>query len=182
AGYFENGGNINPGANEIGTASEWRGFQFNAGWWGWEDWGFMASYYNSTSDSANIAGVPTGSARNMIQLGLHPVLAAGAAYPDLDSRAWSLLANYKFNDENNVTVRYEDIGDEFGPAEINATVWTFGWNHKVSNNSTLQLEYSTPESDTLPGVAGAAGAIVAGARNSVDVADDLVQLNYKVRF
>ncbi|MBI3892590.1 MAG: hypothetical protein HY303_13785, partial [Candidatus Wallbacteria bacterium] len=188
AGYFQNGGNITPANGDIGTASEWRGYQFNAGWWGWEDWGFMASYYNATSDSAlqDIAGgirSALGGGRNFVGLGLYPALttASGLAYPDVDSTSWSILANYKFNDENNISVRYEDMTDEMGPAEITARIWTFGWNHKVSNNSLLQLEYSTPESDSRP-AAIVGGAVVAGARNTIDVSDDLVQLNYKVRF
>ncbi len=183
-GYFDNGGDIAPGAGNTATANAWRGFQFNAGYWGWEDFGFMASYFAATSDSNNAAGVAGGAAAYMTAAGgLAAALPAGSAYPDLDSTSWSVMANYKFNDDNNVSVRYEDVADEFGPAQINATVLTFGWNHRMSANSLLQLEYSTPESDTRAAGLNAAGTgYVAGATNTVDVADDLLQINYKVRF
>ncbi|MBI4871181.1 MAG: hypothetical protein HY814_06400, partial [Candidatus Riflebacteria bacterium] len=191
AGYFQNGGNIAPGAGDAGTASDFNGFQLNLGWWGWENWGFMGSYYNATSDSATVGGTAAGGARtaiggarNFVGLGLFPALTGTtAAYPNVDSEAFSLLANYKFNDENNITVRYEDVTDSCGAAELTARIFTFDWNHRISQNSLLQLEYVTPESDSVTVAPSATiGAVGAASRNTVDVADDLIQLNYKVKF
>ncbi len=191
AGYFENGGVLNPGTDESGSASEWNGFQFNAGYWGWENWGFMGSYYDATSSSRTVGGTAgggartaIGGARNFVGLGLYPALTGTtAAYPDVDSRAYSFLVNYKFNDDNNISVRYEDIEDSMGAAAINANVWTLDWNHRISENSLLQIEWTTPESESVTVAPGAAiGTVGAATRNSSDVNDDLIQINYKVRF
>ncbi|MBI3890833.1 MAG: S-layer homology domain-containing protein [Candidatus Wallbacteria bacterium] len=181
AGYFTSGGSVRA---DGGTSNAWSGGQLNLGWWGWEDWGFMGSFYASSSDSAtNAAGTIFGGAASYMAPGalITAFLPAGTKYPSLDSQAFSLLVNYKFSDDNNASVRYEDLRDEFGPAEITGQVVTASWNHHVSPNSMLQLEYSAPTTKTR--TAGAVGtALVAGAKNNVDVDDNLIQLNYKVRF
>ncbi|MBI4868549.1 MAG: S-layer homology domain-containing protein [Candidatus Wallbacteria bacterium] len=181
AGYFTSGSDLRTDAV---ASNSWQGVQFNAGWWGWEDWGFMGSYFQATNDSATatVGAARVGFGAAGYSAGLYPALLATESYPSVESRAYSLLVNYRFSDDNNASVRYEDLSDEFGVAEITGKVLTVGWNHHVSSNSMLQLEYSTPETKARGGVRNAAGAIVAGATNNVDVDDDLVQLNYKVRF
>ncbi len=193
AGYFQNGGDLNP-TNAVATAVDYSAFQINVGYWGWENWGFMGSYYDATSNTftpAAAAGsliLPGGAGRNFVNLGLYPVLAAGQTFPDVDSKSFALLANYKFNDDNNVTVRYEDAEDTMGASAITARIWTFDWNHRISNNSLLQLEYVTPESDSTtvaPGFTAAGvfnGTAGVATQNSNDVNDDLFLLNYKVKF
>jgi hypothetical protein len=187
-GYFQNGGDLAP-TNAVATAQDWSAFQLNVGYWGWENWGFMGSYYDATSSSSNNAGVPLGGAGHFAGLGLYPLLNAGQVYPDVESKSFAFLANYKFNDSNNISVRYEDGEDTMGAAAITARIWTFDWNHRISNNSLLQLEYVTPESDSTTAIPvfNAAGAYAGttpgtGLKNSTDVNDDLFLLNYKVKF
>jgi hypothetical protein len=110
-------------------------------------------------------------------------LLAGVAYPDLESRAISLLVNYRVDGDNDLTARYEDARDEFGPADVEARIWTFGWNHRLGAGSLLQLEYSMPQTESLVAAPTAAGYSAAGfVRNTADANDDLLLLNYKVKF
>ncbi len=198
AGFFTNGGELNPTGSALGTQSSWSGYQVNAGWWGWENWGFMGSFYGASSDTftptAGSAVGMVGGASNFTTLGLYPVagLAATHKYPNVDSTSASALVNYKFSDDNNVTARYEMIEDKLGAAKLAATILTLGWNHRISQNSLLQLEYLHPESESTTAAVGtgtaaggngiAAGTVGALSKNSTDVNDDLIQLNYKVRF
>jgi hypothetical protein len=110
-------------------------------------------------------------------------LPAGVAYPDLESRAISLLVNYRVDGDNDLTARYEDARDEFGPADVEARIWTFGWNHRLGAGSLLQLEYSMPETESLVAAPTAVGYSSTGfVRNTADANDDLLLLNYKVKF
>jgi hypothetical protein len=191
AGVYANGGSLNPAVDEIGTQSEFVGYQVNAGWWGWENWGFMGSYYGSTSSSYTptpiVAAVPAGAvglaggATSFTALGLYlGVPAGGTVFPDVDSQSMSVLLNYKFSDDNNVTARYEAAEDKLGAAKITGRLLTLGWNHRVSASSLLQLEYLAPKTETV--TRNITGAVPATTPNTTDIADDLIQLNYKVRF
>lgn len=197
AGFFANGGELNPTGSAIRNSASWAGYQVNAGWWGWENWGFMGSFYGATSDTYTpTAGAAAcfGGATSFTALGLYPTVGLPAThkYPDVDSTSVSALVNYKFSDDNNVSARYEILEDKLGVAKLAASILTLGWNHRISQNSLLQLEYLHPESESTTAVIGtgtaaggngiAAGTVGALSKNSTDVNDDLIQLNYKVRF
>jgi hypothetical protein len=73
------------------------------------------------------------------------------------------LVNYKIDEKNNVTLRYDDRDyDDYSDGKGDAI--TFAWNYKVSENSMMQLEYLTPDSDDN------------------DLNSDLFQIRYKVHF
>ena len=82
---------------------------------------------------------------------------------DNDFTTFYFLVNYKVDEKNNITLRYDDWENDNGVTDDGDAI-TFAWNYKVSENSMMQLEYLTPD------------------RGAVDINDDLFQIRYKVHF
>jgi hypothetical protein len=89
--------------------------------------------------------------------------ADGTVEANEDFTMFYFLVNYKIDEKNNVTLRYDDI-DLLESEGFEADAITFAWNYKVSENSMMQLEYLTPSID------------------NADNNDDLFQIRYKVHF
>jgi hypothetical protein len=90
---------------------------------------------------------------------------------DLDTNAYFLLVNFKIDEKQSVTLRYDTI--EFsgeGDESFDVTTITLAYNRKVTDNSMLQLEWLSPDSD------------VSEISGYEDMSDDLIQLRYKVHF
>ena len=136
--YFDNGGDNNPGAVYTASPGGETDF-FQLGFeWSKNDFLVMAQYLDGTSDT-------------------------GA---DLDFMAYYLLVNYRIDEKQSVTLRWDEIEWDNG-ADVVANGLTFAFNRQVTSNSIMQFEYCTPDSGDL-------------AANDVD--DDLIQLRYKVYF
>ena len=90
----------------------------------------------------------------------------------VDRTMFYFLANYKIDEKNNITLRFDDASEENQTTALSEDIdaITFAWNHKVSENSMMQLEYITPDVsvDALGG--------------DVETNDDMFQIRYKVHF
>ena len=136
--YFDNGGDKNPMApHTTSPGGETDFFQISFEW-SKDDFLVMAQYLDGTSDT-------------------------GAS---LDFMAYYLLVSYRIDDNQSVTLRFDEIQWDNG-ADIVSNGFTFAFNRQVTSNSIFQFEYCTPDSGDL-------------AANDVD--DDLIQLRYKVYF
>jgi hypothetical protein len=90
---------------------------------------------------------------------------------EIDMTAWYLMVNFKMDDKNNVSLRYDSFQADRGTdTDMELSAITFAFNHKVTENSLLQFEYITPDQDE--------GTIV----GYEDTEDDLIQIRYKVHF
>lgn len=76
------------------------------------------------------------------------------------------LANWQLNDRDSVSVRVESWANQVAGVTGRGSSFTFGLNRKVSENSTLQFEYLSPDDHGPP----------------TDLDDDLIQVRYKVWF
>jgi hypothetical protein len=83
---------------------------------------------------------------------------------DTDIEAFYFLVNYKIDNKNNITLRYDDLNVEWLPTDQTADGITFAWNYKVSENSMMQLEYVAPDN------------------SDGELDDDMFQIRYKVHF
>jgi hypothetical protein len=93
---------------------------------------------------------------------------------DVDVTSYFLLVNFKIDDKQNVTLRYDSMEaspDGMTYSDETKTI-TLAYNRKVTDNSMLQFEWISPDADLEashgPGVP--------------DCDDDLIQLRYKVHF
>jgi hypothetical protein len=83
----------------------------------------------------------------------------------IDFTSFYFLVNYKMDEKNNLTLRYDDASVDVNSVTLGGgDAITFAWNHKVSENSMMQLEYLMPDMD------------------DADVNSDLFQIRYKVHF
>jgi hypothetical protein len=141
--YFDNGGDKNATLPHIASADV-NYWQIGLEWWG-EKFGVMAQYIDGDHD-----------------------FGTGA---DTEFSAWYALVNFKIDDKNNVSARYDSFDGKLKGTALKdeITGFTFAFNHKVTENSLFQLEYLTPDEKQKPGAWS-------------DQKDDLVQLRYKVHF
>lgn len=134
--YFDNGGDLNAGAPAT-SSDEMDAFQLGVSYT-MENLLFMVQYADGSVDETTAASY--------------------------DLTALYFLVNYKVDEKNNITLRYDDVEMDFGATTDEVDAITFAWNYKVSENSMMQLEYLTPDVD------------------GADVAEDLFQIRYKVHF
>jgi hypothetical protein len=91
---------------------------------------------------------------------------------DQDFDAFYLLFNYKVDEKQSVTLRYDDFSSTsnlVGGGDLDGgNAITFAYNRKVTDNSIMQFEYLMVDVDSPTGV--------------VDQNDDLWQFRYKVHF
>ena len=133
--YFDNGGDFSATAPVI-PSDEFDAFQLGITY-SMEDLLFMVQY----ADGSIADGVT-----------------------DTDVTMFYFLVNYKVDEKNNITLRYDSVEFAVGAVTNEADAITFAWNYEVSENSMMQLEYLTPDVD------------------GVDVSDDMFQIRYKVHF
>jgi hypothetical protein len=101
------------------------------------------------------------------------------ANDDVDWTMFYLLVNFKIDEKQSITLRYDDIEAQVnvaGAASADGDAITFAWNRQVTDNSILQFEYASFDSDTFWAAVPVGGVALA------DVDDDLIQLRYKVHF
>ena len=133
--YFDNGGDFSATAPVV-PSDEFDAFQLGITY-SMEDLLFMVQY----ADGSIADGVT-----------------------DTDVTMFYFLVNYKVDEKNNITLRYDSVEFAVGAVTNEADAITFAWNYEVSENSMMQLEYLTPDVD------------------GVDVSDDMFQIRYKVHF
>mgnify|MGYP003573970934 FL=1 len=93
-----------------------------------------------------------------------------AASTEVDVTDFFLLLNYKIDEKQSLSLRYEDYERDLGAATAEASWITLAFNRKVSDTSMFQFEYLSPDSDDIStGVGG-------------DADDTLMQFRYKVWF
>jgi hypothetical protein len=90
---------------------------------------------------------------------------------DIDTTAYFLLVNFKIDEKQSVSLRYDTI--EFTPDgaddSFDVTTITLAYNRKVTDNSMFQFEYLSPDADD-------------NTSGYEDMSDNLIQLRYKVHF
>jgi hypothetical protein len=82
---------------------------------------------------------------------------------DVDYTDWFLLLNYKMDEKQSFSLRYEMWDND---TTVEPTCMTLAYNRKVSDTSMFQFEWLSPDDDALAG----------------DADDDLMQFRYKVWF
>jgi hypothetical protein len=83
------------------------------------------------------------------------------------------LVTYRWELHHRFTVRYEEARDRTLLARLHGDFLTLAYGYEVSRRSMLQLEYILPDVEARDD---------SGGRNPTDIADDLVQLNYRLSF
>ena len=142
------------------------------------DWGWNFSYFDNGGDKSAIAPHTATSETYFYQVGLEWLkddFVVMVQYLsgqednglfDIDFDTFFLLFNYKMTEKSSVTLRYDQVTwDTFN--DVTAKGITFAFNRQISDNSMIQFEYLTPDSDDI-------------ATNEPD--DDLLQLRYRVHF
>ncbi len=161
--YMTNGDINAPGA--LGVRPTDQEFEFVSGtvdyYWDW--FAIVAQFYSGKSK--NVAAPVAGTTGTGIF----------ATTADTDSTAFYVMANYRVNPDNNITVRYEAAEDETaGVNRFRVDTITAAWNRIISDHSLLQIEFMTPDS-TFTNLA--TSTTVGG-----DTADEILQANYKLLF
>ena len=95
----------------------------------------------------------------------------GTPATEYDVDSFYFLINYKVDEKQSLTLRYDDysIEDDVAAGYVDeGNVITFAYNRQVTDNSMFQFEFLTFDADaTAP---------------AADEDDDLIQLRYKVHF
>jgi hypothetical protein len=138
--YFTNGGDATPATATPSSETDFLQFGFE---WANDDLLVMLQYLDGTRD-------PIGGGTGV------------------DFTSWYILLNYKIDDKQSVSLRYDYLQWDNGAADVDGTAITFAYNRKVTDNSILQFEYLTPDGDDI--------------QATPDVNDDLIQFRYKVHF
>ena len=171
--YYDRNGNLNPGANQVASLTDWYAWQLGASYQ-WAHVALAAQYYDGTSRNYSTAALGVSAAipaTGIARTNTTPF--ANAAGFDTDSRGFFTLANWQFNRRGSATVRYEHDSDTTGLADITAETWTFAFNWRTSDHGWLQLEYIDPTTRSRS---------ENGIRNLNDINDDLWQVNYKINW
>ena len=166
--YFDRNGDVRPGIDQAVSATDWKAWQLGASYQ-WKRVAVAAQYYDGTSRNLNTAdlGVSAGVVDPRLS---NTTPFANAAGLDTQSQGFFALLNWQFHRKGSVTARYESVSDKTGLARLDADIWTLGLNWRTSDHGWLQVEYITPQSRSTS---------ENGIRNTADVSDDLLQINYK---
>ncbi|MBI4867535.1 MAG: S-layer homology domain-containing protein [Candidatus Wallbacteria bacterium] len=160
--YMASNGDINP-TGTAGVQSTNQDFEFITGtldyYWDW--FALVAQYYTGVSKN----GVAAAAAGRGIF----------ATTADTKSTSAYILANYRWDPDNNFTARYETAEDDTAAvSRFRVNTLTVAWNRIISDHSLLQLEYLNPDA-TFTAPPGT-------ATGTVDNNDRMVQANYKLVF
>jgi hypothetical protein len=164
--YFDRNGNIRRGFDGAPSLTDWNAWQAMISYQ-WADVLLMAQYYDATSKNLSFADLAF-DARRFPSTPFINVFAA-----DTTSQSFMALLNWQFTRRGSFTVRYEDANDSTGAAKLEAEVWTLAFNWRTSDHGWLQLEYISPETRSTS---------ENGVRNTIDINDDLLQVNYKLNW
>ena len=170
--YYDRNGNIHRGTDGAPSLSDWEAWQAFVSYQ-WSDVMLMAQYYDANSKNYSYADL------GFTPAGFAPVDArrfnstpfVNASGEDTRSQSFMALLNWQFTKRGTFTLRYEDAHDRTGVAELDAEVWTFAFNWRTSDHGWLQVEYIDPTTRSTS---------ENGVRNTSDVNDNLVQINYKL--
>jgi hypothetical protein len=168
--YFDRNGDIKATSSNHLTLTDWYAWQLAASYQ-WEKVYLGFQYYDAHSKNyaiADFANPATGINRYSVSTPFANTLGE-----DTLSRSFMGIVNWQFNKRGSVTARYESAEDKTGLAKLEADVWTLGFNYKTSDHGWFQLEWLAPSTKSTS---------ENGWANTVDINDDLVQLNYKLNW
>jgi hypothetical protein len=170
--YFDRNGNIHRGLDGSPSLTDWNAWQIFVSHQ-WSDVLLMAQYYNSTSENYSFADLGAGTGVIVDGRRIFSTPFANFFGEDTRSDSFMALANWQFCRRGSATIRYEDAEDRTGAAKIEAEVWTLAFNWRTSDHGWLQLEFIAPETKTRS---------ENGVGNTLDINDDLFQVNYKMNW
>jgi hypothetical protein len=160
--FLTNGGNITPSATRRSTATD---FSWIVG---------TVDYYWKYFDV--IVQVYAGQTRNGTASGQIPNPNSDAA----SSTGVYGLFNYRFDPDNNFTLRFEqNIDNVASRGQVQFTAITAAYNRIISDHSLFQLEFIAPTARFTATAGAPAGTT---ATNTTDQADQMIQANYKLKF
>ncbi|MBI4859805.1 MAG: S-layer homology domain-containing protein [Candidatus Riflebacteria bacterium] len=160
--YLASGGNITPSTTKRITSTDFSWIAGSLDYY-WKYFDIVVQVYQGTTKNTATTGQITN--------------AAGDAVASLGAYG---LFNYRFDPDNNFTLRYEQATDDVKSiGKVDVTALTVGYNRIISDHSLFQLEYLTPAAKYT-----AATPLVAGsmASNTTDQKDALIQANYKLKW
>ena len=166
--YFDRNGDMKASLSDSISRTDWYAWQLAASYQ-WEKVIASFQYYKANSKNYGAADFATGY--DIRRLNTSPFV--NPLGEDTVSTSWMGLVNWQFTKHAGATVRYENAEDKTGVARLEADVWTFALNYRTSDHGWLQLEWIAPDSRATS---------ENGVANTVDINDDLVQLNYKLNF
>lgn len=168
--YYDRNGDLRPGLDEDVSRTDWYAWQIAANYQ-WRKFLLAAQYFDGTSrnySTAEVGALGAAAQADARRLNTTPFANAGAL--DTESQGFFALLNWQFSRRGSMTARFETASDETGAAELQANIWTLGFNWRTSDHGWLQMEWISPDSYSTS---------ENGARNDIDVDDDLFQINYK---
>jgi hypothetical protein len=168
--YYDRNGDLRPGLDEDVSRTDWYAWQIAANYQ-WRKFLLAAQYFDGTSRNYSTQEVGAFGAVNQPDVrraNTTPFANVGAL--DTESQGFFALLNWQFSRRGSFTARWETASDETGAAEIQANIWTLGFNWRTSDHGWLQMEWISPDSYTRS---------ENGVRNNIDIDDDLFQINYK---
>ena len=160
--FLQNGGSVTASTTKRISASEFSWVVGTLDYY-WKYFDLIGQVYaGQTTNTATTGQIPN---------------AAGDAVASQGAYA---LFNYRFDPDNNFTLRYEQDTDKvasIGTVTINTI--TVGYNRIISDHSLFQLEYLQPTTSYKATAVGVAGS---QPTNSTDNADELISANYKLKW
>jgi hypothetical protein len=170
--YFDRNGNIRRGLDGSPSLTDWDAWQVFASYQ-WSDVLVLAQYFNSSSANYSFADLGAGTGVTIDGRRIFSTPFVNFFGEDTRSDSIMALVNWQFTRRGSVTVRYEDAEDRTGLARIQAEVWTLAFNWRTSDHGWLQLEYIDPQTKTRS---------EQGIGNTLDINDELFQVNYKLNW
>lgn len=168
--YYDRNGDLRPGLDEDVSRTDWYAWQIAANYQ-WRKFLLAAQYFDGTSRNytpQEVGAFGVVNTPDLRRANTSPFANAGAL--DTESQGFFALLNWQFSRRGSFTTRYEHASDETGAAFIKANIWTLGFNWRTSDHGWLQMEWISPDSYS---------SSENGARNDIDIDDDLFQINYK---
>lgn len=160
--FLQNGGSVSASTSKRVSATEFSWIVGTVDYY-WKYFDIVAQVYaGETTNTATTGQIPN------------------AAGDSVASQGAYALFNYRFDPDNNFTVRYETATDEvssIGKVTINTI--TVGYNRIISDHSLFQIEYILPTAEYTAAAVGVAGS---QATNTTDNADELISANYKLKW
>lgn len=166
--YYDRNGDLTGNQNDNLSATDWYAWQV-AGKYKWEKFTVAGQYFDGTSknhDSTTF--VNTVDSR---RLNTTPFANVGAR--DTESSSFMALVNWQATTKLDATFRYEAAEDKTGTASLEADIYTIGVNWRHSDRGLFQFEYILPTTRATS---------ENGIKQTADVADDLVSVNYKLNW
>lgn len=160
--YLANGGNITPSTTKRISASNFSWIVGTLDYY-WKYFDIIVQVYSGdTKNTATTGQIPNTAGDSVVSQGAYG------------------LFNYRFDPDNNLTLRIEQNTDDVkSVGKVQVMTLTVGYNRIISDHSLFQLEYLAP---TAKYTAAAPLVIGAAASNSTDNKDSQIQANYKLKW